>query len=141
MSKQNKWTPEPWKAEDFDERCTFVYGGLFALGAAPLTPAAPVVACCDLHCGGGIEQSRCNGRRIVACVNACTGMSDPDKEIKALREVAEAQIAADDAIDAYEKDDDLDPEVLGAALRRRRQAIDAYRTLAALKAEGEVKNG
>lgn len=30
-----------------------------------------------------------NARRIVACVNACTGMADPEKEILALRAAAE----------------------------------------------------
>lgn len=129
MSKQNKWTPEPWKAEDFDERCTFVYGGLFALGAAPLTPAAPVVACCDLHCGGGIEQSRCNGRRIVACVNACTGMSDPDKEIKALREVAEAC----EKLRSQWTQQHVATTALDFAV------VDVILALAALKAEGEGK--
>lgn len=30
-------------------------------------------------------ESRANGERIVACVNACKGMDDPEKEIAALR--------------------------------------------------------
>ena len=36
------------------------------------------------------EFTEANARRIVACVNACAGMDDPEKEIAALRAENEA---------------------------------------------------
>ena len=48
---------------------------------------------------------RANGDRIVACVNACTGLADPAAEIKAMREKIAALeavvMAAENYIDIY----------------------------------------
>lgn len=136
----SKHTPEPWKKWVYKDGVCFVMAGGYARGTAPASPVTPCIACLDgAVLGFGYEQNEANGDRIVACVNALAGIPDPAAYIKAMREVCEAQIAADDAIDAYEKNDDLDPEILGAALKRRRQAIDAYRTLST--PESEVKRG
>ena len=67
MSKQNNWTPEPWAdaadlPSDAQARNPMIYFGVVVMGQS-------------------------NYRRAKTCVNACKGMSDPDKEIKAMRDV------------------------------------------------------
>lgn len=39
---------------------------------------------------GGFEEWLANRKRGIACVDACTGMTDPEKEISTLREQARA---------------------------------------------------
>ena len=116
MSKQNNWTPEPWAdaadlPSDAQARNPMIYFGVVVMGQS-------------------------NYRRAKTCVSACTGMSDPDKEIKALREVVKAATAVNNQLKS-----DTDSELVMSddfVAIRLRDALDA---LAALEAEGEGKNG
>ena len=70
-------TPEPWEAKNGTDIVTTwntVYGGPNLIARAALL--------------GSTEYRDSNARRIVACVNACEGMTDPAKEIAALRACA-----------------------------------------------------
>ena len=90
-------TPEPWRTE----------GGPGELGSANCvysgprrTPDNPSDYVCSCLSREGYSQTSArpergyaNAARIVACVNACTGMADPAKEIERLRR-CEAELDA-----------------------------------------------
>lgn len=76
-----KWTPEPWYIQP-DPWPPSIRAGKegeeIAYAQSPYTnPEYRTL-------------ERANGDRIVACVNACVGMSDPAAEIKAMREANRA---------------------------------------------------
>ncbi len=68
---------------------------------------------------------------VLNACNACTGMSDPDKEINALREVAEAC----EKLRSQWTPQHVATTALDFAV------VDVILAIAALKAEGEGKNG
>ena len=136
MSKQNDWTPEPW-----------VTDGAKVEGNSP--GAMHDIAICPTYAhfdwtGGD------NARRIAACVNSCGGYSlidgrwvktherltNPDKEIKALREVAEAGCTIENDLIGIADKRDRGPFTLIETWRLEAM----FKALAALKAEGEGKN-
>jgi len=111
VSKQNNWTPEPWAdaadlPSDAQARNPMIYFGVVVMGQS-------------------------NYRRAKTCVSACTGMSDPDKEIKAMREVVEA---------CEKLRSEWTPQHV-ATTALDFAVVDVILALAALKAEGEGKNG
>lgn len=61
-------TPEPWKTIEWDDGSTGIY-----------TNTDDRIAEIDYY------DNQHDARRIVACVNACAGMDDPDTELSALR--------------------------------------------------------
>ncbi len=80
----SKHTPEPWQigvgdiyatGSDGDDRvvCAIGVSGGFRSHTHELIPSNK-------------PEGRANAARIVACVNACTGMADPQAEIASLRE-------------------------------------------------------
>lgn len=74
--EMTKHTPEPWEiVGKFSDKIYHapsdtVVAQSWYPGASSISPADTMIA---------------NARRIVACVNACAGMSDPAAEIAALR--------------------------------------------------------
>lgn len=75
MSEELKHTPEPWSR-------SITYGSI--VGANRIK-----VAQATYHRQSDAEQSNADANRIVACVNACTGMADPQAEILSLRQEVE----------------------------------------------------
>lgn len=65
---------EPWRTEDkthiFSAECHY-----------------EIAAVCNEHGETSCREDRINAERIVACVNACACMVDPEKEIAELRQV------------------------------------------------------
>jgi len=80
-----------------------------------------------------LDEDGIKGKAVAEVVtnrfNACTGMSDPDKEIKALREVAEA---------CEKLRSEWTPQHV-ATTALDFAVVDVILALAALKAEGEGK--
>ncbi len=97
----SNWTPEPWQAgredaqsyygdtgqpfssvyrQDDDDRMPLTPDGFGGMTRVPLRIA--YVEGKDIP----RDEEKANARRIVACVNACTGLADPAAEIKAMRE-------------------------------------------------------
>lgn len=71
------WTPEPWSCDE--------------LGY--IENADVVIARCPGHSTGAAKCRDANAARIVACVNACAGLTDPlalREENRVLREALEA---------------------------------------------------
>ncbi len=128
MSKQNNWTPEPWhfRTREMDGIGCYsndirIYQGTRENGLSEWVA----------DCGCETDPIRHkNARRIVACVNACTGLADPAAEIKAMREVCEAARAFM-----------LPPSLQVSIVDNRDRLRLAIHNLAALKAEGEATNG
>ena len=82
MSEKN-WTPEPWKA---DERYIVAEGAI-----ANGRPGGEVMASCS-HTVTDPGSQRyptamriANAARIVACVNACAGIDDPEAAIRSAK--------------------------------------------------------
>jgi hypothetical protein len=76
----SEWTKEPW-ALDGTKRANIGLGG-------HVFSADVLVAACRGNTALTPEESCANAARIVSCVNACAGMSDPAQEIERLREKA-----------------------------------------------------
>lgn len=110
-------TPEPWtaKASNTDGYWWFIESpsGLVAdLSDSTFEP----------------RTDRANARRAAACVNACAGMKDPDKEITAMRQALEDIVAIPALIDDLVGDDQqartrLWMAALHAAIRKARTAL------------------
>jgi hypothetical protein len=81
---RHDWTPEPWYVVEFDwpsgEPVDYLHIGVGCFVDIALVRAGGILA------GGSPEEGRANAARIITCVNACAGMSDPAKEIRAMRE-------------------------------------------------------
>lgn len=67
---ENKHTPEPWAFDSGKIR------------GAMMTAKPYNIASVNGH---ATTEGQANGDRIIACVNACAGMSDPIQEIAWLR--------------------------------------------------------
>jgi hypothetical protein len=73
-------SPEPWRCYNSDGPRTFKSWRI-------LDKRSLCVAKLEQMPGG--ESEYANAARICACVNACAGMTDPEAEIKALRDALE----------------------------------------------------
>jgi hypothetical protein len=140
----NKWTPEPWQTgredaqsyygdtgqpfssvyrQDDDDRMPLTPDGFGGMTRVPLRIA--YVEGKDIP----RDEEKANARRIVACVNACTGLADPAAEIKAMREALHHIASMPDSRS-------INPRLVPVFLDKATSIA-----LAALKAEGEVKSG
>lgn len=87
-----EWTKEPWDFELLDTEEASIY---------PSYDCEWTIALC----ADGVmseHSGEANARRIVACVNACAGMDDPEAEIAAMRarhDAAEIAARADAKIE------------------------------------------
>ena len=79
---ESKHTPEPWKVGPTNPGRIYRDSGSLSKIGNPIARANVAI--------WPEGQEDANAARIVACVNACAGMADPEEEIAALREVAEA---------------------------------------------------
>ena len=87
-----KHTPEPWRVIMADDPDAYMlYGDTGDCIAEMPSPDRQ-----------GVEHS--NPYRIVACVNACAGMEDPEKEITKLRADQQVLVDALERIDIGEDD-------------------------------------
>ena len=78
-------TPEPWNVErPFQDPGVYIAGPNTGLIAKLYVPEAM------LYNGDKQVSIDGNAARIVACVNACAGMTNPATEIKALRDALES---------------------------------------------------
>ncbi len=75
MSKR-KWTREPWE-HGHKTLCGAPWFGVYAGG---------VIVAHLLSTVGEFNEESANAERMVACVNACRGIDDPEAAIKAARE-------------------------------------------------------
>lgn len=89
--KKHMWTDEPWEfLADESLECQ-------EDNTIPILPVRGGVSICDVTTRDGegrlTAKSRfrgmSNGLRIVACVNACAGMDDPEVRINAMRSALE----------------------------------------------------
>jgi hypothetical protein len=80
---QTKHTPEPWIVSD---RYTGRGGPLFTTTIAGKSGKA--------QRSENFKEQEANVARAVACVNACTGMTDPEKEVAELRKQRDELLAA-----------------------------------------------
>ena len=80
-------TPEPWNVErPFQDPGVYIAGPNTGLIAKLYVPEAM------LYNGDKQVSIDGNAARIVACVNACAGMTNPATEIKALRDALKMAI-------------------------------------------------
>lgn len=78
-TNETAWTPEPWYVTDHISPHLSLYHPLVNGKENP-----PKIVIATVYCDiDGL--SRRNLKRASACVNACRGMADPEKEIAALR--------------------------------------------------------
>jgi hypothetical protein len=68
-----KWTEEPWELDEHGYRILATVKGFKPTAAHPEF----VVAQCSTYCCGESAGQRANASRIVACVNALSGIEDP----------------------------------------------------------------
>jgi len=84
---QTKHTPEPW-----------VYGGMVKAEAAQayeaFSPWIENAGPRTTPVGKSVCIVDADMKRLVACVNACTGMTDPEKEVAELRKQRDELLAA-----------------------------------------------
>ena len=74
----SKHTPEPWLIGDRDELSTNFYSDDATGSIIGGCPAYPLAL-------RSLADRQSNARRIVNCVNACAGMTDPAAEIAELK--------------------------------------------------------
>lgn len=80
MSKMKKWTPEDqWELIDDEHVCTLRIGEAYA--GIPYQPP---------HGRGRCERQRADGRRLIQCVKACAGISDPAAFVDLVRNAVES---------------------------------------------------
>jgi len=94
-----KHTPEPWKIDEHENHFFIMrrWGGGVEPGNSSVFGSAYGAHIGSLEFVGDTavptrKQAEANARRIVACVNACKGMADPENEIAVLRAAAEKAI-------------------------------------------------
>lgn len=137
----NNWTPEPWTIGSGSHVCGS-WGGMIRIESPEdfhnnghdYPDGGSTRSYTNVVCGttGHSDTALANVRRIIACVNACTGMSDPSAEIKAMREAIQAAVSVRDRLADRLSVYWTDGESLD---------LDAkLKSIAALKAEGEVKS-
>lgn len=83
----SKHTPEPWVADDRHDIETNFYSD---------DATGSIIGGCQEYTFAhrDIEERRANARRIVSCVNACAGMSDPTAEIAELKRQRDELLAS-----------------------------------------------
>ncbi len=107
-----KHTPEPWIADDFAEG-----DGLRTRISLPDHNGIPNAAIAYVQTNKTPDwpseqritatQAEANAARIVACINACTGLEDPAAELAALKAQRDELLAALKAL----ADEYADPEL------------------------------
>lgn len=85
-----KHTPEPWALEEVGDKCKHLCPAKD--GTSILTVALEYPDDDDAPVYFGAVYKPADARRIIACVNACKGMADPENEIAVLRAAAEKAI-------------------------------------------------
>lgn len=91
MGSETKWTPEPWQLVSDD--LAIIVGPRDDCGERPLV-AGPIAEIRRAFTATPPPlpetERRANAARIVACVNACTGIPDPGAELWRLRAIEAA---------------------------------------------------
>lgn len=78
----SKYTPEPWALHESESTASFgLYHGKKYIG----------IGTCQSRISY-LPEDRANAARIVACVNACAGIEDPEATIPALNDLADKAI-------------------------------------------------
>ena len=111
MTAKTAHTPGPWRVYNFGD------GGPGLMVAAS-DEAETYVAQCDNISASAIskEQMIANARRIVACVNACEGIANPEA-------VGELVEACQLVIAAYGRTDSSQPTMLALAIKSTLAAL------------------
>lgn len=86
MSAEQKqdWTSEPWEIEAGAPSPVFQIPGLYIINQDE-AEAEKIAICLISPLASLTPRDKANAARIIACVNACTGMQDPAQEIAELR--------------------------------------------------------
>ena len=79
---EKTWTPESWRQE---QGTTLVWGAYDPDGKSTWGMGVPVVEA-RIHERVREDEAMANAARLVACVNACAGIANPEKAIPAVVE-------------------------------------------------------
>lgn len=75
----SKHTKEPWVQGDCSRNMIYAWKGQVLVFT---DDGYRIIVSCNQNYP---EEAEANARRIVACVNACAGMDDPEKEVATLK--------------------------------------------------------